>query len=84
MVRTTKGPAEKSEPKLATAKSPADKPVMTRPSDLDDATWDQIQMLARNQGTTTGAVIKRAIVNQFGAAPTTGAYHSGSPSDPSI
>jgi hypothetical protein len=82
VVRTTKGKAEKSAPKTA-VKAPADTEQMARPADLDDATWDQIQSLARSQGTTTAAVIKRAIVNQFGAAAPTGAYHSGLENDPS-
>jgi hypothetical protein len=82
VVRTSKGPAEKSKAKTATH-SPADAEKTLRPADLDDATWDQIQSLARSQGTTTTAVIKRAIVNQFGAASPTGAYHSGMENDPS-
>lgn len=85
MVRTSKGPAEKSELQQAheKGKAPADSQQSVRPSDIDDATWGQIQSLARSQQTTTGEVIKRAIVAQFGAAPGDGAYHSGMENDPS-
>jgi len=84
MVQTTKGPAEKSEPKKAAQRSPADAEKMARPSDLDDATWDQITSLARSQQSTTGEVIRRAIENQYGAPAPTGAYHSGMDTDPSL
>lgn len=82
MVRTTKGPGEKSKPKKVGAKAPAEKEQMARPADLDDATWDQVQALARNQQTTTGEVIRRAIIAAFGQAQPQGAINSGLPSDP--
>lgn len=85
MVRTSKGPAEKSEPKQAHEKgekTAADKAQSDRPSDIDDATWGQIESMARSQRTTPGEVIKRAIVAQFGVAQPQGAYHSGMDTDP--
>lgn len=82
MVRTSKGPAEKSKPDKAVDDAPAVKQENVRPGDIDDATWDQIQSLARSQQTTTGQVIKRAIVAQFGVAQPQGALHSGMPTDP--
>lgn len=81
MVRTTKGAAEKSKPDKA-AKTPADKHESVRPSDIDEATWAQIESMARSQSTTTGQVIKRAIVAQYGVAQPIGAYHSGMSTDP--
>lgn len=87
MVRTSKGPAEKSEPKKAHEKgetAPAEKAQMGRPSDFDEATWAQIESLARSQNTTTSEVIRRAVVNQFGQAPATGAMHSGQKTDPTL
>ncbi len=87
MVRTTKGPAEKSEPEKAFEKgedAPAAKATMTKPKDLDDATWSQIESMARSQNTTTSEVIRRAIVNQYGQANPTGALHSGQETDPSL
>lgn len=83
MVRTTKGPAEKSKPDKAGKESPAEKPEMARPNDIDDATWGRIESMARSQQTTTGTVIRRAIENQYGVAPTEGVYHSGMDNDPS-
>lgn len=83
MVRTSTGPAEKSKPEVAT-KTAADEHKSVKPSDIDDATWDQIESMARSQRTTTGEVIKRAVINQYGNAPATGAYHSGSETDPSL
>lgn len=84
MVRTSKGPAEKSKPEKATkAESPASKQESVRPSDIDDATWAQIESMARSQQSTTGEVIRRAIVNQYGQAPSEGTYHSGMENDPS-
>ena len=84
MVRTSKGPAEKSEPKKASAaESPATAEATPKPADLDDATWGQIESMARSQQTTTSEVIRRAIVNTYGQAPATGALHSGMSTDPS-
>lgn len=87
MVRTSKGPAEKSEPKKAFEKAqdaPAAKATMTKPPDLDDDTWSQIESMARSQNTTTSEVIRRAIVNQYGQVNPTGALHSGQKTDPSL
>lgn len=83
MVRSTKGPAEKSKPEKA-EDNPADDATMARPKDIDDTTWAQIESMARSQRTTTAEVIKRAIVAQYGAAPVAGAYHSGSKTDPTL
>lgn len=81
MVRTTKGPAEKSKPKKA-AEEPT--PVDTRAerlADLDDETWDRVVAMGRSQQIDPVEVIRRAIVQTYGSATVTGAYHSGDRTD---
>lgn len=82
MVRTTTGPAEKSAKtpgadageKLAPDK---ESKAIHKNADLDDATWGQIESMARSQNSTPADVIKRAITAQYGEPAPTGAYHSG-------
>lgn len=90
MVRTTTGPAEK---KAQTQTDPnATKPLASdkdsnavhRAADLDDATWGQIESMARSQNSTPADVIKRAITAQYGEPAQAGAYHSGMDNDPTL
>lgn len=77
MVRTSKGPAEKSKPDKAPEKATAADKKMERALDLDDATWDRIVAMGRSQQIDPAEVVRRAIEQVYGVENTTTAYHSG-------
>lgn len=84
MVRTSKGPAEKSKPAHAPDKPTAEDKKMERSLDVDDATWDRIAAMATSQSIEPAEVVRRAITQVYGSEQPTGAYHSGMGTDPSL
>jgi hypothetical protein len=86
MVRTSKGPAEKSVKTpgadAGTTQTDGDDRTIRNNADLDDATWGQVEAMARSQNSSPADVIRRALTNQYGEPQPTGGYHSGMDNDP--
>lgn len=78
MVQTTKGGVAPKKPITAAPEMPtADDRKMKHLADLDDETWDRIVQMGASQSIDPAEVVRRAIVQAYGSAPTTGAYNSG-------
>lgn len=78
MVRTTKGPAEKSTTKPDTApdRPTAEDRKMERTIDLDDETWDRVVAMARSQSISPSDAVRKALVQMYGEAQPTEAFNA--------
>lgn len=83
-MKTTKGPADAPKKPNKPARETAEDAKVERALDLDDATWERIEMQASVQSSTPAAVVRRAIEQQYGVAPHHGAVNSGMSSDPRL
>ncbi len=67
MVRTSKGPAERSkEDNTAPSPETAEDREIERNLELDDETWTRLEQVATNQQTTPSEVVRRAIDQSYG------------------
>jgi len=80
MVRTSKGPAERSKPRVAAEKPTSDDAQTKQVNDIDPEVWARIVEMGKSQQIDPSEVVRRAIAQVYGDPPTTGpAYHSGNP-----
>ena len=77
MVRTSKGPAERSKPKVAPEKATTKDKQVAQVNQVDDETWARIVEMGKSQQIDPSEVVRRAITQVYGEPATTTGFNTG-------